>query len=68
MTCEQIAFTVSALGVILAGVNLALDGVTIAHRRLQFRNLSWRVAWWAAWLSFFLGIARAAFFCGSPPS
>ena len=66
MTCERSALVLSALGVVVLGVILTLDGVTIANRRLHFRSLAWRVFWWAAWVSFLGGIALAALFCGSP--
>jgi len=65
LTCEQSALVLSALGAIVIGAILSLDGVTIYNRRLHFRTLSWRLFWWAAWLSFLAGIALSAFFCRS---
>ena len=68
MTCEQIALALSALGAVLVGVILTVEGVTVRRGRLHFRNIRWRAAWRAAWVSFFLGIALAGFFCGSQVS
>ncbi len=68
MTCEHVALALSALGPAIVGVILTFNGVTIARGRLQFRHIGWRLAWWAAWLSFFAGIGVAAFFCGAPAS
>jgi hypothetical protein len=68
MTCEQIALAVSALGAILVGTIITVAGVTIRHGQLHFRSVGWRLAWWAAWFSFFLGIVVAVFFCGSEVS
>jgi len=68
MTCEQIALALSALGAVLVGVILTVKGVTVRHRRLHFRSVGWRLAWWAVWVSFFLGIVVAVFFCGSQVS
>ena len=66
MTCERSALVLSVLGVFVLGATLTFDGVTVYDRRLHFRTLGWRLVWWAAWLSFLLGIAVSAFFCGSP--
>jgi len=68
MTCEQIALALSALGAVLVGVILTVEGVTVRQGHLHFRNIRWRLAWWCAWFSFFLGIAGAVFFCGSKVS
>jgi hypothetical protein len=66
MTCERSALLLSALGVLVIAATLMFDGVTIAYRRLHFRNLGWRLVWRAGWVGFLTGIAVAAFFCGSP--
>jgi hypothetical protein len=68
MTCEHKALALSALGLIILWSIFALDGVTASHNQLFFQNIWWRISWWAAWLSFLVGIAVAAFFCGSPAS
>jgi hypothetical protein len=65
MTCERNALVLSALGAIAIGAILTFDGVTVDNRRLHFRSPAWRLLRWAAWLSFLLGIALAAFFRGS---
>ena len=68
MTCERIALALSVLGAVLVGVILTVEGVIVRHGRLHFRNIRWRVAWRAAWVTFFLGIVVAGFFCGSQVS
>jgi hypothetical protein len=40
--------------------------MTIYGGRFQFRSLRWRLFWWASWLSFLVGIALSALFCGFP--
>ena len=65
MTCVQIALALSVLGMVGTGVTLSMDVVTIYSGRLHFRNIWWRLSWWAFCLSFLVGIALWAFFCGS---
>ena len=66
MTCGQIALALSVLGMVGAGVILSMGVVTVHWGRFQFRGIRWQLFWWASWLSFVVGIALSAFFCGSP--
>jgi hypothetical protein len=34
--------------------------------RLHFRSIRWRLFRWASWLTFLVGIALSALFCGFP--
>jgi len=65
MTCDAIALVLSTLGAVVVGAILTFDSVTVYRGHLHFRSVGWRLAWWAAWVSFFLGIVVAVFFCGS---
>jgi len=47
-------------------VILSMGMVTIYGGQFYFRSMWWRLSWWAAWLSFLVGIALSAFLCGSP--
>jgi len=48
--------------------SLTFDGVTVRRGHVHFRRVDWRLSWWAAWLSFFVGIGFAVSFCGSEVS
>ncbi len=63
MTCSKVALALSVLGMV--GI-LSMGVVTLYSGRLRFRSICWRLSWWASWLSFLVGIALLAFFCGSP--
>ena len=63
MTCSKMALALSVLGMV--GI-LSMGAVTLYSGRLHFRSIWWRLSWWASWLSFLVGIALLAFFCGSP--
>ena len=63
MTCSKVAFALSVLGMV--GI-LSMGVVTLFSGRLHFGSIWWRLSWWASWLSFLVGIALLAFFCGSP--
>ena len=65
MTCEAIALVLSALRAVVVGAILTFDSVTVYRGHLHFRSVGWRLARWAAWFSFFVGIGVAASFCGS---
>ena len=66
MTCSKVALALSVLGTVGVGVILSMSAMTIYGGRLQFRSLRWRLFWWASWLSFLVGIALSALFCGFP--
>jgi len=66
MTCSRVALALSALGVVGIGVILSMGTMTLYGGRLHFRSIRWRLFWWASCLSFLVGIALWAFFCGSP--
>jgi len=66
MTCTRIALALSVLGTVGVGMILTLGGVTVYRGRLYFLSVRWRLSWWASWLSFLVGIALSAIFCGSP--
>jgi len=66
MTCAKIALALSVLGMVGAGVTLSMGVVAFYGGRLHFQSIWWRLSWWDSWLSFLVGIALWAFFCGSP--
>ena len=66
MTYVQIALALSVLGTIGVGVLFSMGMVTLRRGRLHFRTIRWRLAWWASWTSFLVGIALSTFFCGTP--
>jgi len=66
MTCSRVALALSVLGTVGVGVILSIGGMTLYGGRFQFRSIRWRLFWWASWLSFLVGIALSAFFCGFP--
>ena len=66
MTCSKVAFALSVLGTVGVGVILSMDVMTLYEGRFQFRSIRWRLFWWASLLSFLVGIALSAFFCGFP--
>jgi hypothetical protein len=39
---------------------------TLYGGQLHFRSIWWRLSWWSSWLSFLIGIALSALFCGFP--
>jgi hypothetical protein len=39
---------------------------TLYGGQLRFRSIWWRLSWWSSWLSFLIGIALSAVFCGFP--
>jgi len=47
-------------------MGVAMGTVILCGGRLHFRSIRWRLFWWASWLTFLVGIALWAFFCGSP--
>jgi len=65
MNCVQIALALSVLGTVGVGVIFSMGMVTVYGGRWHFLSIRWRLAWWAAWLSFLVGITLSAFFCGS---
>jgi len=65
MTCAQIALALSILGAVGVGVIFSMGGVTLYGGRVHFRDIRWRLCWWASWASFLVGIALSTFFCGS---
>jgi hypothetical protein len=70
MTCSKVALALSVLGMVGVGVILsmgvAMGTVILYGGRLYFRSIRWRLFWWASWLSFLVGIALSALFCGFP--
>jgi len=66
VTCAHIALVLSVLGVGGAGVIFSMGAVTLHWRRFEFRDIRWRLFWWVSWLSFLVGIALSALFCGFP--
>jgi hypothetical protein len=70
MNCSKVALALSVLGMVGVGVLLsmgvAMGSVILYGGRLHFRSIWWRLSWWASCLSFLVGIALWAFFCGSP--
>jgi hypothetical protein len=66
MTCAQSALALSVLGTVGVGVILSMGVVTVYGGRLHFRRIEWRLFWWASWISFLVGIALSALFCGFP--
>jgi len=70
MTCSTIALALSVLGTVGVGLILsmgvAMGTVILCGGRLHFRSIRWRLFWWASWLSFLVGIALSALFCGFP--
>src|SRR5438132_929197 len=65
MTCARIALALGVLGTVAVGVILSMGGVTVYGGRAHFRNIRWRLSWWASWASFLVGLALSTFFCGS---
>jgi len=47
-------------------MGVAMGRVILYGGRLHFRSIRWRVFWWASWLTFLLGIALSALYCGFP--
>ena len=45
---------------------LSMGGVTLYGGQLHFRSIWCRLSWWSSWLSFLIGIALTALFCGFP--
>jgi len=66
MTCSKVALALSVLGTVGVGVIISMSVVSLYGGRFQFRNIRWRLFWWASWFSFLVGIALSAFFCGFP--
>ncbi len=70
MNCSKVALALSVLGMVGVGVifsmGVAMGRVILYGGRLHFRSIWWRLFWWASCLSFLVGIALWAFFCGSP--
>jgi hypothetical protein len=66
MTCAQIALALSVLGAVGVGVIFSTGMAILYGCQLHFRSIWWRLSWWASWLSFLVGIALSALFCGFP--
>jgi hypothetical protein len=64
--CAQIALALSVLGTVGVGVIFSTGMAILYGRQLHFRSIWWRLSWWASWLSFLVGIALSALFCGFP--
>jgi hypothetical protein len=47
-------------------MGVAMGTVILYGGRLHFRSIRWRLFWWASWLTFLVGIALSALFCGFP--
>ena len=70
MTCSKVALVLSVLGTVGVGVTfsmgVAMGTVILYGSRLHFQSIRWRLFWWASWLTFLVGIALSALFCGFP--
>ena len=70
MTCSKVALVLSVLGTVGVGVTfsmgVAMGTVILYGGRLHFRSIRWRLFWCASWLTFLVGIALSALFCGFP--
>ena len=70
MTCSKVALVLSVLGTVGVGVTfsmgVAMGTVILYGGRSHFRSIRWRLFWWASWLTFLVGIALSALFCGFP--
>jgi hypothetical protein len=70
MTCSKVALVLSVLGTVGVGVTfsmgVAMGTVILYGGRLHFRSIRWRLFWWASRLTFLVGIALSALFCGFP--
>jgi len=53
------------VGLILS-MGVAMGTVILYGSRLHFQSIRWRLFWWASWLTFLVGIALSALFCGFP--